>query len=258
MAAGPADARVERQSVTDRAAETDDTAPIAAAIADPAAFVRANTRLLPVPHAPELRLHLADEAIALWQKTEDELGRIGLPPPFWAFAWAGGQALARFLLDRPGLVAGRRVLDFGSGSGIAGIAAAKAGAASVLAADLDAYAIAAIGLNAAANGVSLATTDADLLLRGDLPVDVVLAGDVCYERPLAERLLPWLDLYAARGALVLVGDPGRAYLPKSRLVRLAAYRVPTTRDLEDTEVRHTVVWSLPAPAAGLAGPTAAG
>lgn len=214
---------------------------------DPAAFVRANTRLLPVPHAPELVLHLADEALELWQKTEDDLGAIGLPPPFWAFAWAGGQALARHLLDHPALVAGLDVLDFGAGSGLAGIAAARAGAGIVTATDIDRFAIAAIGLNAAANGVTVRATDADVIGRDD-GWDVVLAGDVCYERPMADRVTDWLAALAARGALVLLGDPGRTYLPKDRLVKLAEYMVPTTKALEDHTVRRTAVWTFSAPA----------
>ena len=153
--------------------------------ADRAAFIRANTRVLPVPHAPEIRLHLADEATELWHKTEEELGRLGLPPPFWAFAWAGGQALARYLLDRPEVVHGRRVLDFASGSGLVAIAAARAGAASVEASDIDAFAIAAIGLNAALNGVRVEARAADLIGH-DEGFDAVLAGDIFYDRDIAE------------------------------------------------------------------------
>src|SRR5829696_9471680 len=143
------------------------------AIADAAAFIRAHTRLLPVPHTPEISLHLADEATELWQKTEEELGEIGLPPPFWAFAWAGGQALARYLLDHPAVVAGKRVLDFASGSGLVAIAAAKAGAAFVKACDVDAFAVASITLNAARNGVAVEPRLADLV-GDDAGWDVVL------------------------------------------------------------------------------------
>ncbi len=210
-------------------------------IADPAAFIRANTRLLPVPHAPELSLHMADEATELWQKTEDELGAIGLPPPYWAFAWAGGQALARYVLDAPSLVAGLRVLDFGAGSGLAGIAAARAGA-HVLAADIDGFALTAIALNAEANGVAVAITALDQIGRDD-GWDVVLAGDVCYERAMAGHVADWLATLAARGARVLIGDPGRAYLPKDGLTKLAEYMVPTTTALEDHAVRRTAVWT---------------
>ena len=212
---------------------------------DPAAFIRAHTRVLPVPHAPENSLHLADEATALWEKTEEELGAIGLPPPYWAFAWAGGQALARHLLDEPALVRGLAVLDFASGSGLAAIAAMKAGAASVVASEIDRFAVAAVGLNAALNGVEVAVTDADLIGR-DEGWDVVLAGDVCYERDMAARVLAWLAGLAGRGARVLLGDPRRSYFPKDGLIRLAEYAVPTTRALEDMEVRRTAVWAMPA------------
>jgi predicted nicotinamide N-methyase len=210
-------------------------------IADHRAFIREHTRLLPVPHAPEIRLHVADEATALWQKTEDELGRIGLPPPFWAFAWAGGQALARYVLDHPEVVRGRRVLDFASGSGLVAIAAAKAGAAGVTALDIDAFAVAAIALNTEANGVSLSAVEADWIGR-DEGWETVLAGDICYERDLAERVTLWLLALARRGATVLIGDPGRSYLPLDRLESLARYEVPVTRSLEDAEVKQTSVW----------------
>jgi predicted nicotinamide N-methyase len=210
-------------------------------IADPAAFIRANTRLMPVPHAPEIRLHVADEATELWQKTEEDLGAIGLPPPFWAFAWAGGQALARYLLDNRGLLQGRRVLDFAAGSGLVAIAAAKAGAGAVEASDIEPFAIAAMTLNAAANGVVLAPRQADLV-GTDEGWDAVLAGDIHYEKDTAERVTAWLAGLHARGALVLVGDPGRSYLPKDRLEALATYEVPVTRSLEDAEVKRTSVW----------------
>ncbi|WP_438646679.1 class I SAM-dependent methyltransferase [Salinarimonas soli] len=212
-------------------------------IADPAAFIRANTRLLPVPHAPEIRLHVAEEATDLWQRTEEELGQMGLPPPFWAFAWAGGQALARYVLDHPETVAGRRVLDFASGSGLVAIAAARAGAARVEAADVDAFAGVAIALNAQANGAAVAARIEDLVGR-DEGWETVLAGDICYERDLAERVVAWLRGLSGRGATVLVGDPGRAYLPKDRLERLAEYEVPVTRSLEDAEIKRSAVWRL--------------
>ena len=207
------------------------------------AFVAAHTRLLPVPHTPELRLHVADEATVLWQKTEDELGAIGLPPPFWAFAWAGGQALARHVLDHPSLVAGHHVLDFASGSGLVAIAAAKAGAARVEAADIDGFALAAMDLNAAANGVTIEPVGVDQI-GTDRGWHTVLAGDICYERTLAERVMTWLASLAARGAVVLIGDPGRSYLPKQRLTHLATYQVPVTRELEDRDIKATSVWRL--------------
>ncbi|MDU0340673.1 class I SAM-dependent methyltransferase [Bosea rubneri] len=206
-------------------------------------FIRAHTRLLPVPHAPEISLHVAEEATELWQKTEEELATIGLPPPFWAFAWAGGQALARYVLDHPEVVRGRRVLDFASGSGLVAIAAAKAGAASVAAADIDAFAAAAIGLNAAANGVSVAPRRDDLIGR-DEGWETVLAGDICYERALAGQVIDWLTALAGRGAQVLIGDPGRSYLPKDKLVEVATYQVPVTRALEDAEIKKSSVWRL--------------
>ena len=167
------------------------------------AFIVANTRLQSPPHTPELVLHLADEVTPIWKLTEAELGEIGLPPPFWAFAWAGGQALARYLIDHPSVVAGLRVVDFATGSGIVAIAAARAGA-----------------------------------------VDV-LAADICYERPLAERVMAWLAAARRGGVRVLIGDPGRTYFPKTGLVRLAEYQVATTRELEDAEVKRTSVWALP-------------
>jgi predicted nicotinamide N-methyase len=206
-----------------------------------AAFIRAHTRLLPVPHAPEIVLHLADEATALWQKTEEELGEMGLAPPFWAFAWAGGQALARYILDRPALVAGRRVLDFASGSGLVAIAAAKAGAAHVEACDIDPFAATAIALNAAANGLRVEARLTDCV-GADAGWDIVLAGDICYQQDIAERVTVWLSNLHRRGAVVLVGDPGRSYLPTDRLEALATYAVPVTRALEDAEIKRTSVW----------------
>jgi len=209
-------------------------------------FIAANTRLQRPPHTPEIVLHLADEITPIWQLTEEALQEIGLPPPFWAFAWAGGQALARYVLDHPETVAGRRVIDFASGSGIVGVAARLAGAAEVLCADVDAYCGAALALNAAANGVACGFTDQDLL---DAPppacAEVILAGDICYEKPLAERVLAWLSAARAGGATVLIGDPGRSYFPRTGLTRLAEYQVPTTRELEDMAVKKTSVWALP-------------
>ena len=210
-------------------------------IADPLAFIRAETRLLPVPHAPEILLHVADEATALWQKTEEELGEIGLAPPFWAFAWAGGQALARYVLDHPESVRGKRVLDFASGSGLVAIAAVKAGAAEVAACDIDAFAVAAIVLNAEANGVAVTPVREDLVGR-DGGWDAVLAGDICYERDLAAQVTEWLMSLSRRGATVLIGDPGRSYLPRERLENLAFYQVPVTRTLEDSDIKKSSVW----------------
>jgi predicted nicotinamide N-methyase len=209
------------------------------------AFIRANTRLQAPPHTPELTLHLADEVTPIWRMTEEALEAIGLPPPFWAFAWAGGQALARYVMDNPAEVAGRRVLDFASGSGIVAIAAMRAGAASVLAADIDPFSAAAVAMNAQANGVTAAFTGEDLLDRPPPAMEVILAGDICYEKPLAERVIAWLATARAAGARVLIGDPGRSYFPREGLVKLAEYQVPTTRELEDLAVKKTGVWTLP-------------
>ena len=211
---------------------------------DFAPFIAANTMLIAPPHVPEIRLHLAEESLPIWQKTEEELGEMNVPPPFWAFAWAGGQALARYLLDTPNEVAGRTVLDLGTGSGLTAIAAMKAGAASVLASDIDRMALASARLNAAANGVAIDTTEEDLLL--DLPVSfgAVLVGDLFYERELAERVLAFIAAAQAKGARVLVGDPQRSYFPKDRFSLVAEYQVPVTRELEDALVKKTAVWAL--------------
>lgn len=206
-------------------------------------FIRANTALLPVPHVPEIHLHVAHEAMELWQRTEDELAEIGLPPPFWAFAWAGGQALSRYVLDHPEVIRGKQVLDFASGSGLVAIAAKRAGAADVVGAEIDGFAGVAIGLNAAANGVAVEVLIEDVIGR-DGGWDVVLAGDVCYEQGMAARVIGWLGALQARGAMVLIGDPGRSYLPKARLVELAVYMVPVVGALEDNEIKKTSVWGL--------------
>ncbi|WP_109614039.1 class I SAM-dependent methyltransferase [Pseudaminobacter salicylatoxidans] len=193
------------------------------------------------PHVPEIRLYLADEAHELWEKTEEELAEIGLPPPFWAFAWAGGQGLARYIMDNPQTVRGKRVLDFASGSGMVAIAAAMAGAREVIAADIDPFCEAAVTLNGEANGVSPGFTGTDTIGTDD-GWDIVLAGDVFYQKDFAERLVGWFSNLRRRGADILVGDPGRSYLPKERLAELAVYQVPVTRALEDAEVKRTTVW----------------
>lgn len=212
---------------------------------DPATFIRANTSVMAPPHVPEIRLHLASEAHDLWLKTEEELEEIGLPPPFWAFAWAGGQGLARYVLDHPDIVAGKTVLDFASGSGLVAIAAMLAGAKEVVACDVDPWAGTAIALNAGENDVSIRFAREDIV---GLPVeaDVVLAGDVFYDRDFAARLIPWFNDIARNGRIVLVGDPGRAYLPKDCLAVRASYEVPVTRALEDSEVKKTMVWQFTA------------
>ena len=211
---------------------------------DPAVFVRRNTAIAAPPLVPEIRLHLATEVTPIWQATEEHLARQGLPPPFWAFAWAGGQALARYLLDNPEVVRGREVLDIGSGSGIVAIAAAKAGAARVTAADIDPFAAAAIALNAPLNNASVRIETRDLLDRAAAGWGVALAGDICYEEPMSSRALALLRRIAARDRLALLGDPSRAYLPKSGLVERARYQVPTSRDIEAGEVTESVVWQV--------------
>jgi predicted nicotinamide N-methyase len=214
---------------------------VSAAILDRRAFILQNTRLLRPPLVPSLRLQLADEAVDLWQKTEDELSEMGLPPPFWAFAWAGGQALARYIVERPHIVAGRRVLDFASGSGLVGIAAALAGAGSVEASEIDGFALAAIALNAETNGVAIRILEGDIVGRDD-GWDVIFAGDVSYERGMAEAVTDWLQILSARGAEVWIGDPGRAYLAKDRLECVAQYSVPVSRALEDADIKNSGVY----------------
>ena len=241
-----------------------------------AAFIRANTTVMSPPLVPELKLHLAGEAVPLWQKTEKELQQIGLAPPFWAFAWAGGQALARHVLDHPEIIRGRSAVDLASGSGLVGIAALKAGAERVLAADIDQFAVVAIGMNARLNcsfppprgeglragGVwqldsrtptpapphkgegSLEVTSTDLLLAPPPPVGVILVGDLFYEMDLAARVYAWLRQAESQGSAVLIGDPGRSYLPRDKLEKLGEYQVPVTRDLEDAEIKLTAVWRL--------------
>jgi len=213
-------------------------------IADPARFVRENTRANTAPLIPEVTLHLADEMVPLWHLTEAELEATGLAPPFWAFAWAGGQAVTRYILDHPETVAGKRVLDFASGSGLGAIAAMQAGAAHVLASDVDPLACAATTMNAEANGVAVEVTTEDLVGQMDLAVDVILAGDICYEQPLAGQVEAWLKTLARTGKLVLLGDPGRTYLPRSGMEEVATYAVQTTRELEDSDVRRTTVWRV--------------
>ncbi|GAA4591259.1 putative nicotinamide N-methyase [Actinoplanes octamycinicus] len=203
-------------------------------------FVRAHTVLAPVPFIPEIHLRQAEEPIALWEATE--AGGAEQPPPFWAFAWAGGQALARHILDEPELVAGRSVLDLATGSGLVAVAAARAGAHPVVANDIDPLSLAAAAANAADNQVAVQTVEADLLDTDDR-YGVVLAGDVFYSREMAGRVLPYLRRAAGRGSLVLVGDPGRAYLPEG-LVKRAEYDVPVTEALESCTIRRTAVWQV--------------
>ena len=205
-------------------------------------YLTTYTRLAPVPFVPELVLHQAEEPIALWEQTE--AGGTAQPPPFWAFAWAGGQALARYLLDTPSLVAGRAVLDLATGSGLVALAAARAGAEPVTANDIDPLSLAATTANAAANGISLRTVEGDLLDDPALDYAVILAGDVFYSREMANRVLPFLHRAALRGALVLVGDPGRAYLPSGAMIKHISYDVPVLEALESVPSRHTTVWQV--------------
>jgi predicted nicotinamide N-methyase len=209
--------------------------------ADRTQFILDNTAVMAPPHVPEIRLHLAGEAHELWQKTEEELQEIGLEPPFWAFAWAGGQGLARHVLDHREIVQGRTIADFATGSGLVAIAAAKAGAAAVTASDIDPFCEAAGALNAALNGVEIAFEGSDWVGTA-LQADVLLAGDVFFDREMTSRVVPWFSDLARNGIEILVGDPGRSYLPKDRLVFLADYQVPVTRALEDAEIKKTSVW----------------
>jgi predicted nicotinamide N-methyase len=212
----------------------------------PAGLIEAGTRLRPVPLVPEIRLYQAAEPIELWQRTERVAGRTGLDPPFWAFAWAGGQALARYLLDHPGVARGRQVIDIASGSGLVAIAAMLAGAAAVTAYDIDPLAVAAIGVNAAANGVRVSAVGADILDQAGRPAPgtgLVLAADAFYQRDLAGRVLRFLER-AQEESTVLAADFGRAYLPRDRLAPLASYEVPGLGALEDSDVKHTTIWAL--------------
>jgi predicted nicotinamide N-methyase len=211
------------------------------------AIIRGSTRLSAVPLVPEIRLYQAREPMSVWQHTEQATGRTGLDPPFWAFAWAGGQALARYLLDHPEVVTGRHVIDLASGSGLVAIAAARAGAATVTAYDIDPLAAAAITANAAANGVTVPAVCADVLGDEGLPApgtDLVLVADAFYERDLAAQVLRFAERSQTRGAAVLAGDFGRAYLPRARLRPLASYDVPGLAALEDADVKHTTIWTL--------------
>jgi len=218
----------------------------------PEEFVASQTVIARAPLVPEIALHLASEITPIWQATEAWLAEQNLEPPFWAFAWPGGQALARAVLDDPKLVAGKRVLDFAAGCGIAAIAAALAGAALVEAAEIDPLALAAARLNAALNGVAVATPPGDVV-GAPCRWDVIFAGDVCYEAPMTTHILPWLRNLVAAGAEVLIADPGRAYLPKAGLAPIARYSVPTTRELEDRESREVTIHRLAAPVGAGAG-----
>ncbi|MEZ0064124.1 putative nicotinamide N-methyase [Streptacidiphilus sp. MAP12-20] len=209
-----------------------------------AEFIRARTRLVANPFVPEVLLHSADRVFDLWSETDRASGAADAPPPFWAQAWAGGLALARYVLDHPETVAGRSVLDLASGSGLVAIAAAKAGAASVAVSEIDPLALDALALNASANAVTLGPSLGDVLDDDPPAVDVVLVGDAFYERTMATRVLAFLRRAQAAGATALVGDPGRAYLPRTEFDPLATYAVPVQRELEDAETKQTTVWRL--------------
>ncbi|HET6194276.1 MAG TPA: 50S ribosomal protein L11 methyltransferase [Acetobacteraceae bacterium] len=209
---------------------------------DEQGFVRAQTVANRASLVPEIALHLADEITPIWQATEAWLAENNVDPPFWAFAWPGGQALARHVLDYPSVAAGRRVLDFAAGCGLAAIACARAGAASVEAAEIDPLARAAIALNAAANDVAVAVLVGDVV-GADCRWDLILCGDVCYEAPMTGRILPWLRRMTAQ-AEVWIADPGRAYLPDDGLAAFASYRVPTSLELEDRTERQVTLYRL--------------
>jgi predicted nicotinamide N-methyase len=210
----------------------------------PEAFIRAHTALAAPPLLPEIPLYLATAVTPIWHATEAWFAARGVPPPFWAFAWAGGQALARYVLDTPEAVAGLRVLDFATGSGLVAIAAARAGASRVVAADIDPFAAVAATLNAEANGVAIELCTDDVIESSPAGFDLILAGDICYEKPAVMRFEPWLRARARDGARVLLGDPGRAYLPETGLREVAAYDVPTPVDLEGRAVCRVRVWEV--------------
>ena len=207
------------------------------------AFLRAHTALAAPALVPEIRLHLATEITPIWQATEAWLAQEGIEPPFWAFAWPGSQAMARLLLDDPQRAAGRRVLDFAAGCGLAAIAAARAGATTVEAAEIDPLAIAAVRLNAGLNGAAVLPLDGDVV-GAPCRWDLILAGDVCYEAPMTAHILPWLRAMAAAGAEVWLADPGRAYVPRERLAEIARFAVPVTRELEDRDMREVTIARL--------------
>ncbi|MBT4770646.1 MAG: methyltransferase [Rhodospirillaceae bacterium] len=207
-------------------------------------FIEAWTAVSSPPQIPEIRLYLASEITPIWEATEAILAREEVPPPFWAFAWPGGQALARYILDHPEIVRGRTVLDFAGGCGLIAIAAAKSGAKSVTCADIDPFALAATRLNAELNKVTVAFEESDLVGKENRGWDVVLSGDICYEKPLAERVTTWLRTLAGGGAVVMIGDPGRDYLPKEGLVEVTRYTVPTSLELEDRLTREAIIWRI--------------
>ncbi len=207
-------------------------------------FIRANTRPLAVPSLPDIALYQADEVTPLWLMTQDDMDQTRLAPPFWAFAWSGGQALATYILAHPETVAGKRVLDLACGSGLVGIAAAKAGAATVVCNDIDPYAQAAVELNAELNGVRIDFLSGDLLVGPVPDVDVILAGDICYEKSMTDAMLTFLGGAIGKNVTVLVGDPHRTYFPGTGFRKLADYSVRTIADIEDVAIKPAAVWEL--------------
>lgn len=206
-------------------------------------FILENTSVTALPFVPEIRLHLADDAHDLWHRTEGELQESGLQPPFWAFAWAGGQGLARHILDNPETFESKSVVDFATGSGLVAIAAKQAGAKRVCAVDIDPFCAHAVALNSALNNQEILFSATDLI-GGTINQDILLAGDVFYDRAMASQITPWFLRLAETGVTILVGDPGRSYLPRQHLKELSSHQVPVTRALEDADVRRTTVWQF--------------
>jgi len=217
--------------------------PVAATYEAASAFIQANTEISHPPACPEIKLWMATEVTPLWEATEQALLRVNLPPPYWAFCWAGGQALTRWVLDHPELVVGKRVLDFAAGSGVTALAAARLGADRVEAADIDPMACYAIRCNAELNGVKVEVLKDDVV-GSECRWDVVVAGDVCYEAPMTAHIWPWLVRMAAAGATVVMADPGRAYLPKTGLLKVGYYTVVTSLELEDRTTRDVVIYKI--------------
>jgi len=211
---------------------------------DPVAFIRSQTEIKSPTIVPEISLHLVTEVMPLWQYTEDRLQQADLPPPFWAIAWPGGQGIARYILDHPELVRGKRVVDFASGSGIAAIAAIKAGAKQVLAVDIDPLALEAIKLNAENNQTEVLVSDHMDMSKAYTKADIILAGDICYQQSMSTTLTRWLRLCIEEDMTVLLADPGRAYVPQEGLIELMSYDVPTSRDIEDKDMRTVTVWRM--------------
>ena len=211
---------------------------------DPAEFIRTQTSISTGSIVPEIKLYLATEVTPLWMLTEERLKGADLPPPFWAFAWPGGQGVARYILDNPSEFTGKRVVDIGAGSGIASVAAMKAGAKEALAIDIDALALASVHLNAELNNVTIGIDDYIDMEKAPKKIDIILAGDVCYQQAMATTIMRWLRLCVAKGIKVLLADPGRAYVPHEGLIEVAHYTVPTSRDIEEEESRNVKVWEL--------------